>query len=120
MRLAPLSTCPLSAPFVLRPSLSHCLFADNIVHIVLARCENAPAGTKGISLFIVPKYLPKADGSIDTTGPKNLTCGGLEKKMGIHGSSTCVMNFEDSTGFLIGSENKGLHQVRDVVMVCQV
>jgi hypothetical protein len=63
----------------------------------------------------VPKYLPKADGSIDAGGPKNLSCGGLEKKMGIHGSSTCVMNFEDSKGFLIGAENKGLNQVGVVV-----
>eukprot|EP00730_Choanoeca_flexa_P000167 TRINITY_DN10076_c0_g2_i4.p1 TRINITY_DN10076_c0_g2~~TRINITY_DN10076_c0_g2_i4.p1 ORF type:complete len:646 (+),score=181.47 TRINITY_DN10076_c0_g2_i4:48-1940(+) len=85
-------------------------FTDNIIHIVLARCENAPEGTKGISLFIVPKYLDKGDGSLDKSS-KNLTCGGLEKKMGIHGSSTCVMNFEDSTGYLIGAENKGLHQM---------
>ncbi|EDQ88641.1 uncharacterized protein MONBRDRAFT_37466 [Monosiga brevicollis MX1] len=84
-------------------------FTENIVHIVLARTENAPPGTKGISLFIVPKYLQKEDGSLETK--KNLVCGGLEKKMGIHGSSTCVMNFEDSKGWLIGEENKGLFQM---------
>jgi hypothetical protein len=85
-------------------------FTDNIVHIVLARCEGAPAGTKGISLFIVPKYLVKAVGSMDKSR-RNVTCGGIEHKMGIHGSSTCVMNFDDSTAYLIGQENRGLHQM---------
>ena len=78
--------------------------AENIVHIVLARLPGAPAGTKGISLFIVPKHLP---GKI---GEKNgVSCGSIEHKMGIHGNSTCVMNFDGATGFLIGPENRGLN-----------
>ena len=81
--------------------------ADNIVHLVLARIEGAPAGVKGISLFIVPKYLPKADGSV---GERNegAKCIGLEEKMGIHGNATCVMQYEEAKGFLIGEENSGL------------
>ncbi|MDH4562472.1 acyl-CoA dehydrogenase C-terminal domain-containing protein [Pseudomonas sp. BN411] len=78
---------------------------ENIVHIVLARLPDAPKGTRGISLFIVPKFLP-ADGGL---GPRNgVSCGALEKKMGIKASSTCVMNFDGATGFLIGPPNKGL------------
>ncbi|WP_415885773.1 acyl-CoA dehydrogenase C-terminal domain-containing protein [Neptuniibacter sp. QD37_6] len=78
--------------------------ADNIVHIVLARLPDAPAGTKGISLFIVPKHLP------ETIGTNNgVSCGSLEHKMGIHGNATCVMNFDEATGYLIGPENKGLN-----------
>ena len=81
--------------------------ADNIVHIVLARLPDAPAGTKGISLFIVPKVLPNAQGE---NGERNaVTCGSLEHKMGIHGNATCVMNFDGATGFLIGPPNKGLN-----------
>src|SRR5690554_4321489 len=81
--------------------------ADNIVHIVLARLPGAPEGTKGISLFIVPKFLPNADGSV---GERNaVTCGSIEHKMGIHGNSTCVMNFDGAKGWLIGPENKGLN-----------
>ena len=81
--------------------------ADNIVHIVLARLPDAPAGTKGISLFIVPKFKANADGSI---GERNaVSCGSLEHKMGIHGNATCVMNFDGATGFLIGPPNKGLN-----------
>ena len=80
--------------------------AENIVHLVLARIEGAPAGTRGISLFIVPKFLPQDDGS---PGARNSAyCVGLEEKMGIHGSATCVMNHEESTGWLIGEENRGL------------
>ncbi|KZY38142.1 MULTISPECIES: acyl-CoA dehydrogenase C-terminal domain-containing protein [unclassified Oleiphilus] len=80
---------------------------DNIVHIVLARLPGAPEGTKGISLFIVPKLLPDADGN---PGEKNnVTCGSIEHKMGIHGNATCVMNFDASKGWLIGPENKGLN-----------
>ena len=81
--------------------------ADNIVHLVLARIEGAPAGVKGISLFIVPKFLPKEDGSV---GPRNegVKCVGLEEKMGIHGNATCVMQYEDAKGWLIGEENSGL------------
>ncbi len=81
--------------------------ADNIVHIVLARLPDAPMGTKGISLFIVPKFLPTADGSV---GERNaLACGSIEHKMGIHGNATCVMNFDGAKGFLIGPPNKGLN-----------
>src|ERR1700678_230526 len=80
--------------------------AENIVHLVLARIEGAPAGTKGISLFIVPKFLPNQDGKV---GARNaVSCGSIEEKMGIHGNSTCVMNFDDATGWLIGEENKGM------------
>ncbi len=81
--------------------------AENIVHIVLARLPDAPSGTKGISLFIVPRQLPNSDGS---AGARNaVTCGSLEHKMGIHGNATCVMNFDGATGFLIGPANKGLN-----------
>jgi 3-(methylsulfanyl)propanoyl-CoA dehydrogenase len=79
---------------------------DNIIHMVLARIEGAPAGTKGISLFIVPKFMVNEDG---TLGERNgVSCGSIEHKMGIHGNSTCTMNFDDAKGFLIGEENKGL------------
>ena len=79
---------------------------DNIVHLVLARIEGAPAGTKGISLFIVPKFIPDADGK---PGARNaVKCLGLEEKMGIHGNATCVMGYEEATGWLLGEENKGL------------
>jgi alkylation response protein AidB-like acyl-CoA dehydrogenase len=80
---------------------------ENIVHLVLARIEGAPAGVHGISLFIVPKFLPNADGS---AGPRNegVKCVGLEEKMGIHGSATCVMAYEDAKGWLIGAPNSGL------------
>ncbi|WP_019606112.1 acyl-CoA dehydrogenase C-terminal domain-containing protein [Teredinibacter turnerae] len=81
--------------------------AENIVHIVLARLPDAPEGTKGISLFIVPKHLPSEDGSV---GERNaVTCGSIEHKMGIHGNATCVLNFDDATGYLIGPPNRGLH-----------
>ena len=80
--------------------------AENIVHIVLARLPDAPKGTRGISLFIVPKFLANPDGSL---GARNgVSCGSLEHKMGIHGNATCVMNFDGATGFLIGPANKGL------------
>ncbi len=80
--------------------------SGNIVHLVLARIEGAPEGTKGISLFIVPKFMVGADG---TGGDRNgVSCGALEHKMGIHGNATCVMNYDEATGFLIGAENKGL------------
>ncbi|MFZ4602414.1 MAG: acyl-CoA dehydrogenase C-terminal domain-containing protein [Caulobacterales bacterium] len=79
---------------------------DNIIHLVLARIEGAPAGVKGISLFIVPKFLVNADGSL---GERNgVTCAGLEHKMGIHGNATCVMAYDGATGYLIGKENEGL------------
>ncbi|WP_337181281.1 acyl-CoA dehydrogenase C-terminal domain-containing protein [Shinella sp.] len=81
--------------------------SENIVHLVLARIEGAPEGTKGISLFIVPKFLLKDDG---TPGERNtVSCGAIEHKMGIHGNATCVMNYDEAKGFLIGAENKGLN-----------
>ncbi len=81
--------------------------AENIVHIVLARTPDSPPGTKGISLFIVPKFIPNEDGSI---GERNkVSCGVLERKMGIHGNSTCLLNFDGATGYIIGEENKGLN-----------
>jgi acyl-CoA dehydrogenase len=79
---------------------------DNIIHLVIARIEGAPEGTKGISLFVVPKFHVGDDGSI---GERNgVVCGAIEHKMGIHGNSTCVMNYDDATGYLLGAENKGL------------
>ncbi len=80
--------------------------AENIVHIVLARLPDSPPGTKGISLFIVPKYIPNDDGSV---GERNqVVCGVLERKMGIHGNATAQLNFDGATGYLIGEVNKGL------------
>jgi acyl-CoA dehydrogenase len=80
--------------------------AENIVHLVLARIEGAPAGTKGLSLFIVPKFLAGANGAL---GPRNgVTCGSIEEKMGIHGNSTCVLNYDGAIGWLIGEANRGL------------
>jgi acyl-CoA dehydrogenase len=80
--------------------------AENIVHLVLARIEGAPAGTKGTSLFIVPKFLPGSNGAL---GARNaVTCGSIEEKMGIHGNSTCVLNYDGATGWLIGEKNRGL------------
>jgi alkylation response protein AidB-like acyl-CoA dehydrogenase len=80
--------------------------ADNIVHIVLARLPDAPKGTRGISLFIVPKYLPTED--LQVGAFNNVVCSALEHKMGIKASATCVINFEESKGYLIGPANKGL------------
>ncbi|WP_427452833.1 acyl-CoA dehydrogenase C-terminal domain-containing protein [Litorimonas sp. WD9-15] len=80
--------------------------ADNIVHLVLARIEGAPAGTKGISLFIVPKFKLDENGNPGERNP--VSCGSIEEKMGIHGNSTCVMNYDEAEGYLIGDENKGL------------
>ncbi len=79
---------------------------ENIIHLVIARIEGAPEGTKGISLFIVPKIMVNDDG---TLGQKNgVSCGSIEHKMGIKGSSTCVMNYDNATGYLVGQENRGL------------
>src|SRR5882724_8428938 len=78
----------------------------NIVHLVLARLPDAPIGTKGISLFIVPKFVPDAAGEPGTRN--QIRCGSIEHKMGIHGNSTCVMNMEDATGWLVGQPNRGL------------
>ncbi|MBV4473189.1 acyl-CoA dehydrogenase C-terminal domain-containing protein [Pseudomonas botevensis] len=81
--------------------------SDNIIHLVLAKLPDAPAGTKGISLFIVPKFLPDAAGE---AGERNgVSCGSIEHKMGIKASATCVLNFDGATGFLIGEPNKGLN-----------
>ncbi len=82
-------------------------FTENIVHLVLARLPDAPAGVKGISLFIVPKFKVGRDGRI---GERNaLACGAIEHKMGIKGSATCTMNFDGAEGWLIGAPNKGLN-----------
>ncbi|PUA17410.1 acyl-CoA dehydrogenase C-terminal domain-containing protein [Glaciimonas sp. PCH181] len=81
--------------------------ADNILHLVLARLPDAPQGSKGISLFLVPKFLPNADGSVGERNP--ITCGAIEEKMGIHGNSTCQMNLDGATGWIIGSPHKGLN-----------
>ncbi len=80
--------------------------SDNIVHLVLAKLPGAPEGSKGISLFIVPKFTPDANGE---AGERNgVQCGSIEHKMGIHGNSTCVMNFDNAKGYIIGEPNKGL------------
>src|SRR3979411_2914800 len=80
--------------------------AENIIHLVLARIEGAPSGIKGVSLFVAPKILVNADGSL---GARNgVTCGSIQPKLGIHGNSTCVMNYDAATGWLIGEENKGM------------
>ena len=80
--------------------------SNNIIHLVLARIEGAPAGVKGISLFVVPKFIPDENGE---PGERNdLICGGLEEKMGIHGNATCVMNYDGAKGWLVGEEHKGL------------
>ena len=80
--------------------------SDNIVHLVLARIEGAPEGVKGISLFIVPKLMVDDNGTIGEAN--GVSCGSIEEKMGIHGNATCVMNYDEATGYLIGEENKGL------------
>ena len=80
--------------------------ADNIIHLVLAKIPGGPEGIKGVSLFIVPKFMVKEDGSL---GERNgVSCGKIEEKMGIHGNSTCVMNYDGATGFLLGEEHKGM------------
>ncbi|MAY87531.1 MAG: acyl-CoA dehydrogenase [Pseudooceanicola sp.] len=80
--------------------------ADNIIHLVLAKIAGGPEGIKGVSLFIVPKFLVNEDGSL---GARNgVACGNIEEKMGIHGNSTCVMNYDGATGYLLGEEHKGM------------
>ena len=80
--------------------------ADNIIHLVLAKIPGGPEGIKGVSLFIVPKFMVKEDGSL---GDRNgVACGKIEDKMGIHGNSTCVMNYDGATGYLLGQEHKGM------------
>ena len=81
--------------------------SQNIIHLVLARIEGAPAGSKGITLFVVPKFLVKDDGSLGSHN--GVSCGSIEEKMGIHGNATCVMNYDGATGWLIGEENRGLN-----------
>jgi acyl-CoA dehydrogenase len=81
--------------------------AENIVHLVLARIEGAPAGIRGLSLFIVPKLLPEPDGSVGAANA--VACGAIESKMGIHGNATCVMNYDGAAGWLIGAENRGIN-----------
>ncbi len=84
-------------------------FADNIIHTVLARVEGAVPGIKGLSLFVVPKFLVNEDGSI---GERNgVSCAGLEHKMGIHGNATCVMAYENAKGWLIGEEGRGMNNM---------
>lgn len=87
--------------------------AENIVHMVIARVSGAPEGTKGISLFVVPKYLPDegADGNTGVGERNGVSCGSIEHKMGIKGSVTCVMNFDKAKGFMVGEENTGLTQM---------
>ncbi|GAA0509014.1 acyl-CoA dehydrogenase C-terminal domain-containing protein [Deinococcus depolymerans] len=83
--------------------------ADNIVHLVLARLEGSPEGTKGISLFLVPKFIPTPDGKV---GERNgVVCGSLEHKMGIHGNATAVLNFDQAKGWLVGEVNKGMNHM---------
>ncbi len=79
---------------------------ENILHLVLAKLPDAPSGTKGISMFVVPKYLPNADGTAGA--PNGVTCGSIEHKMGIKASATCVMNFDNATGWLVGEAHKGM------------
>ncbi|KAF0114850.1 MAG: acyl-CoA dehydrogenase domain-containing protein [Hyphomonadaceae bacterium] len=81
--------------------------ADNIIHLVIARIAGAPAGTKGISLFVVPKFIINDDGTLGARNPA--VCGKIEEKMGIHGNSTCVMNYDGAKGWLVGEEGKGLN-----------
>ncbi len=79
---------------------------DNIIHLVLAKLPDAPSGSKGISMFLVPKYLPNEDGS---NGPRNgVTCGSIEHKMGIKASATCVLDFDNATGWMVGEQHKGM------------
>ncbi len=80
--------------------------ADNIVHLVLARIDGSPAGTKGISMFVVPKVIPADDGSLGEAN--RVSCGALEQKMGIHGSATCLMNYDGATGWLVGERDRGV------------
>ena len=80
---------------------------ENIVHLVLARIEGAPAGVKGISMFVVPKFLVEPDGTIGAAN--KVSCGSIEHKMGIHGNATCVMNYDGARGTLVGEPNRGLN-----------
>ena len=104
----PDGTYKLSGQKIFITSGDHDL-TENIIHLVIARASDSPSGTKGISLFLVPKFLVKDDGSI---GLKNgVSTGSIESKMGIKGSATCVLNFDDSVGYMIGPKNKGLNSM---------
>src|SRR5690606_13287529 len=99
-------SCRITGTKIFISSGEHDL-AENIVHLVLARLPDAPSGTKGISLFIVPKFIPDADG---TLGARNgVKCARLEEKMGIHANATCVMDLDGAVGWLVGEPNKGLN-----------
>ncbi|WP_367104436.1 acyl-CoA dehydrogenase C-terminal domain-containing protein [uncultured Psychrobacter sp.] len=92
--------------------------SENIIHIVLARLPDAPAGTKGLSLFVVPKFMVNDDGSL---GERNaVSCGSIEHKMGIKASATCVINYDGATGFLIGEENRGLNTMFTFMNVARI
>ncbi|MEO6446597.1 MAG: acyl-CoA dehydrogenase C-terminal domain-containing protein [Gemmatimonadaceae bacterium] len=82
---------------------------ENIVHLVLAKLPGAAPGTRGISMFLVPKFVPNADGSLGARNP--VTCGSIEHKMGIKGSATCVLNFDEAVGYLVGEEGKGMRSM---------
>jgi len=104
----PDGTYKLSGQKIFITSGDHDL-TDNIIHLVIARASDSPPGTKGISLFLVPKFLVKDDGSI---GSRNgVSTGSIESKMGIKGSATCVLNFDDAIGYMIGPKNKGLNSM---------
>jgi len=91
---------------------------ENIIHLVLAKLPDAPAGIRGISLFIVPKFMPKEDG---TPGPRNgVACGSIEHKMGIKASSTCVMNFDQAEGTLVGEPHKGMRYMFTMMNVARL
>ena len=101
----PDGTFKLSGQKIFITSGDHDL-TENIIHLVIARAKDSPSGTKGISLFLVPKFIVKNDGSI---GSRNgISTGSIESKMGIKGSATCVLNFDDAIGYLVGPKNKGL------------
>ena len=102
----PDGTFKLSGQKIFITSGDHDL-TENIIHLVIARAADSPAGTKGISLFLVPKFIVNEDGSV---GARNgISTGSIESKMGIKGSATCVLNFDDAVGYMIGSKNKGLN-----------
>ena len=102
----PNGTFKLSGQKIFITSGDHDL-TENIVHLVIARAADSPTGTKGISLFLVPKFIVNKDGSI---GARNgISTGSIESKMGIKGSATCVLNFDDAVGYMIGAKNKGLN-----------
>ncbi len=98
-------SCRITGQKIFISSGEHDL-AENIVHLVLARLPDAPVGSKGISLFVVPKFVPNADGSLGARNP--IFCTGLEHKMGIHGNATCQMALDGASGWLVGEPNRGL------------